>query len=211
MPEQVALIPEQPCPRAARLIDYCRAHQLPDVLPDTIAAGDAWGANCGPMSLAAVLGLPTVEAARPLVQPFRGLMSPTEMLDALTRAAQASLLASFKPRRPGDNPWPALGLVRIQWVGPWCDLGDPRIAYRYTHFVGARIPSSRSVAGARLATAEIERQRDGRGVSPFPDVEIYDATPNRWIPLVEWERWCEVLWPKRTTGWRPVTTIEVRR
>jgi len=209
MPEQVALIPEQPCPRAAALIEYCRAHRIPEVLPDTIEAGDGWGANCGPMSLAAVLGLPTVEAARPLVQPFRGFMAPIDMLDALNRASQADLLANFKLRRPADNPWPVLGLVRIQWVGPWCELSDPRIAYRYTHFVGVRRANKRTREALDLAAAAVEADRLGRPWAS-PDVLIYDATPNRWIPLAEWERWNPVLWPKRTTGWRPVTTVEVR-
>lgn len=66
------LPPEPPDPLDRGLLAYCRRHGIPAVLPDTIEAGDAWGANCGPMALAAVLDLPTVEAARPLVQPFRG-------------------------------------------------------------------------------------------------------------------------------------------
>lgn len=139
----------------------------------TFEAGDAWGANCGPMSLAAVLGLTRVEAAREFVEPFRGFMSPTDMRRALDRAG-------VKHR---DVDRPARGLIRIQWVGPWCDLPDPRVAYRYTHWIGVR---------------DRESWR-----------EVYDATPNRWVPIEEWARWCPILWPKRATGWRMSTSIEV--
>lgn len=69
--EQLCLLPpDLPDPLDRGLLAYCRQHGIPAVLPDTIEAGDAWGANCGPMALAAVLDLPTVEAARPLVQPL---------------------------------------------------------------------------------------------------------------------------------------------
>lgn len=171
----------------AELIEYCSRFHLPAVLPDTIEAGDAWGANCGPMSLAAVLGLPTVEAARPLVQPFRGFMSPTDMRTAVRAARDRGLCEMVGQGTIGlgdPDPWPMLGLVRIQWLGKWCDPGvNPRAAYRHTHWIGAR-----DVLGA---------------------VEVYDATPNRWISLERWARWCETLWPKRATGWAPVTRIDV--
>ena len=191
-------------PRDQTLIDYCRRQEVPAVLPDTIEAGDAWGANCGPMSLAAVLGLPTVEAARELVQPFRGFMSPTDMRAAVGKACDRRLCRYLgrATLAVGDPyPWPepgVLSLVRIQWLGPWCGPGvNPRAAYRYTHFVGAR----RGVP------------EDGR--QPFPHepgaVFIYDATPNRWVPLAQWSAWCPTLWPKRATGWAPVTRIDVHQ
>lgn len=182
--EQLCLLPpDPPAPLDRGLLAYCRQHGIPAVLPDTIEAGDAWGANCGPMALAAVLDLPTVEAARPLVQPFRGFMSPTDMYRALDRAGAKYM----DVERVG-----LLGLVRIQWVGPWCEPGiDPRAAYRYTHWIGMR------------HAGQPEPGRLGEGTL------IYDATPNRWIELSEWTRWCPSLWPKRATGWRMSTSIEV--
>ena len=192
----------------SELVTYCRMAQVPAVLPDTIEAGDAWGANCGPMSLAAVLGLSTVEATRDLVHPFRGFMSPTNMVDALELARIRGLAARWTHlRNAAHDPWPMLGLVRIQWLGPWCDLADPRAAYRYTHWVGVRM------RGVEL-TADVA-QRPVRAESGLtfehaaPPIEVYDATPNRWVPLDRWARWCSTLWPKRATGWAPTNRIDV--
>jgi len=179
----------------AELVKLCQALQLPAVLPDTIEADLAWGANCGPMSLAAVLGLPTVEAARELVQPFRGFMSPTDMRTAVRAARDRGMCEMIGQGTIGlgdPDPWPQLGLVRIQWLGPWCDPGvNPRAAYRCTHWIGVRtVVEPPALPGA-------------------PVVMVYDATPNRWIPLWAWERWCPSLWPKRATGWAPVNRIDV--
>lgn len=179
----------------AELVKLCQALQLPAVLPDTIEADLAWGANCGPMSLAAVLGLPTVEAARELVQPFRGFMSPTDMRTAVRAARDRGMCEMIGQGTIGlgdPDPWPQLGLVRIQWLGPWCDPGvNPRAAYRCTHWIGVRtVVEPPALPGA-------------------PVVMVYDATPNRWIPRWAWERWCPSLWPKRTTGWAPVNRIDV--
>lgn len=178
MTEQTSLaLGEPPSPAALlerELIEFCTLRRLRAVLPDTIAAGDSWGANCGPMSLAAVLGLARVEDVRELVHPFMGWMSPTDIRRALDRAGA----------RHRETPHPAIGLMRVQWLGPWCDAGvDPRAAYRYTHWIGIR-----GDHGAR---------------------EVYDATPNRWIPIEAWARWCPTLWPRRATGWKMVNSIEV--
>lgn len=180
---QIDLLPPEPAPLDRGLLAYCQRHGIPAVLSDTIEAGDAWGANCGPMALAAVLDLPTVEAARQLVQPFRGFMSPTDMYSALNRAGA---------RYTDVERVRLLGLVRIQWVGPWCDPGvDPRAAYRYTHWIGMRCAGQPGPGHL------------GEGML------VYDATPNRWIELAEWARWCPSLYPKRATGWRMSTAIEV--
>jgi hypothetical protein len=61
---------------------------------------------------------------------------------------------------------------------------DPLDKGRYTHWIGVR-------------------PRQGQ----MP--EVYDATPNRWIPVDEWARWCPSVYPKRATGWRMATMIEV--
>lgn len=178
------------------LLIHMKMRRVPSVLPDLEAAADAWNANCGPMSLAAVLGLPTVEAARPLVQPFRGFMSPTDMRKAVSTAGRFEGIGYLAVGDP--DPWPALGLVRVQWVGSWLDPGvDPRAAYRYTHFVGCRrgLPEGDERGGAYENDA----------------VFIYDCNANAWLPLDVWAAWCPTLWPKRATGWRPATRIDVTR
>lgn len=178
------------------LLIHMKMRRVPEVLPDIEAAADAWGANCGPMSLAAVLGLPTVEAARPLVQPFRGFMSPTDMRKAVSSAGRFEGIGYLAVGDP--DPWPALGLVRIQWVGSWLDPGvDPRAAYRYTHFVGVR--------------RGLPEGDDRQGGYEDDAVFIYDCNANAWLPLDVWAAWCPVLWPKRATGWRPATRIDVTR
>ena len=100
------------------------------------------------------------------------------MLAALCEAGSKLVYSYRSVRDPGSDPWPKLGLVRIQWEGPWLDEGvDPRAAYRYTHWVGARrgLPKG-----------------DDRG-------GVYE------------DDGCPVLWPKRATGWRPATRIDVSR
>lgn len=179
------------------LLVHMRMRRVPNILPDCEAAADAWNANCGPMSLAAVLGLPTVEAARPLVQPFRGFMSPTHMVQALERGFGLMERWANLGHQPAD-PWPSLGLVRIQWEGSWLDPGvDKRAAYRYTHWVGVR--------------RGLPEDDDRGGAYDDDTIFIYDCTPNAWLPLDVWADWNQVIWPKRATGWRPVTRIDVTR
>jgi hypothetical protein len=119
---QLDLIGPPADPRDKGLLAFCRLHQLPPILSDTFEAGDAWGANCGPMALAAVLGLPTVGAVREFVRPFHGFMNPTHMRTALDRAGAR--------HSDVDPPLRNLGLVRIQSAPPsrrWlpCRLLDP--------------------------------------------------------------------------------------
>ena len=201
-PYQTSLLPAEPMdPRDAALISWCQKTVREPVLTDTIEAADAWGANCGPMSLAAALGLKHVEPTRAIIHPFRGFMSPTDMLDALALAAKAGWIESFRNiRSPAADPWPQFGLVRVQWLGPWMDLADPRAAYRNTHWIGVcRSTRMRFPDGTAEQTTHL----------PGEQVMVYDATPNRWVPLWAWEQWCPTLWPKRATGWAPVTRIDV--
>lgn len=176
----------------AGLRSWCLEHKVPAVLTDHIEANALWGANCGPMSLAAVLGFSTVELARPLVEPFRGYMNPTDMLKALQAAGFEVESKRVIQRR---TPWPKRGVVRIQWKGPWCDEGvDPRAAYRHTHWIGVRRPTLDEAADLGLSNRELL---------------VYDATPNRWVPMTVWAAWCPSLWPRGTADWYVASCFEL--
>lgn len=98
-----------------------------------IEANEAWGCNCGPSALAAIVQC-TLEEAREAITGFdaRHYTNPTMMKDALW-----SLGVGFKDIRP---VWPDFGLVRIQWEGPWTRPGVPMAArYRFTHWVGTAL------------------------------------------------------------------------
>ena len=101
-------------------------------LEDAQRASDAWGANCGPGALAAVLNK-TLEDVRPHLVGFdaKRYTNPTMMLRALR-----DLGVQWK-----DVPgWPANGVVRVQWGGRWMNPGVPiRARYRHTHWIATRL------------------------------------------------------------------------
>jgi len=107
-------------------------------------AGAAWGHfNCGPGALCAVLGM-SPEELRPIMGDYerKGYTNPTLMFDILKRsgARWQSVYRSDDPT--GGVPSLALGLLRIQWGGPWTRDGVPmRARYRHTHWVGLRAES----------------------------------------------------------------------
>ena len=110
------------------------------------AATEDWGFNCGPAALCAVLGK-TPSEIRPFLREFerKGYTNPTLMSSILhdlrvpfhrifEQPGQVRRWGFQTPKYP--NP---LGLVRIQWDGPWCQPHVPtRACYRHTHWVGFR-------------------------------------------------------------------------
>lgn len=108
---------------------------------DAERAGNAWGFNCGPGALCALLSL-TPDELLPYLGDFkrRGYMSPTHMWQAL----RALKTRHFKNTAQLDDRWqyprffPLFGLVRVQWGGPWCNDGVPiKVRYCHTHWVAA--------------------------------------------------------------------------
>ena len=105
---------------------------------DAQAAYDAWRFNCGPGALCAVLDK-TPDEIRPHLIDFegKGYTNPTLMLDILR-----GLRVPFRQTYRGDGQAsmyvrPALGLMRVQWAGPWTQPGVPMAArYRQTHWIG---------------------------------------------------------------------------
>jgi hypothetical protein len=99
------------------------------VPPDLEEAFQSWGANCGPASLAALLGVPCARV-RPWLPEFtkRRYVNPTHVGAALVAAG-----CSYRPSRE----WPSFGLAFIQWGGPWLKPGVPiGAAYARTHWIG---------------------------------------------------------------------------
>lgn len=132
---------------------------------DAEAAHESWGANCGPVALAAILKRP-VAHVRPLLDGFeqRLYMNPTHLRQALLRAG-----AHVNVRFPVEDI--TYGLLFLQWTGPWCQPGVPiTAAYRYTHTIGAAVVQKHGML--------------------FYDVNAwYDQeTRGAWVPKDCWER-----------------------
>jgi hypothetical protein len=107
-------------------------------------AYDAWGANCGPGALAAVLDK-TLEDVQPHLIDFdrKRYTNPSMMLSALR-----SLGAHWHVLNEG---WPQNGLVRVQWEGPWTAPGVPiRARYRHTHWIASRHVTAGDTRGVRI-------------------------------------------------------------
>lgn len=162
-------------------------------------AHDAWGCNCGPGALAAVLGL-TLDEVRPHMAGFedRGYTNPTLMMAALDRAH--ATWAKF-PVTPGSQvDWPRYGLARIQWEGPWMAAGVPVAArYQHTHWVGA----------CRVA------QPDGGGPDAIGIFDINCMAQRGWVAFGDW---ASVVVPtlledvrRASGGWHITHRLEVAR
>lgn len=155
---------------------------------DVDIAADVWGANCGPVALAAVAGI-SLDRARECMGDFerKRYTNPTLMREALI----ATRICHRHVRNPVS--WPAFGLARIQWGGPWTKRGvPPRAAYRHTHWVGSRSAM--------------------RGTIIF---DVNAMSEGGWIPLSTWDddlvpwllRECE---PKADGTWGITHAIEVQ-
>lgn len=152
------------------------------------AAHAEWGANCGPVAIAAVLGL-SLAALRPFLGDFEAkrYTNPSLMFGTLERLRVQCAMA----RRL--QSWPTYGLARIQWEGPWTAPGvPPRAAYRHTHWVGANARSPENVG-------------------------IFDVncmSGGGWVPLAYWTAsvvpWLlEHVAPKASGGWHITHSVEV--
>jgi hypothetical protein len=174
--------------------------QFPALLFDQDAAdqaADAWGLNCGPAAIAAISGR-SLDRLRPHLGDFelKRYTNPTLMFEILR-----NLGVRFATQRVGLQErgtkvaWPAFGLARVQWEGPWMNAGVPVAArYRKTHWAGA----------GRVASGE----------QWVFDVNCLSV--GGWVSAAEWEGYVvpwivKVCVPKGTGAWHLTHVIEVTR
>lgn len=169
---------------------------------DAEQAHNDWGANCGPGALAAMLGL-TLDEVRPLMGDFEAkrYTNPTLMLASLKRARVPFSLRMFEGAIAGDRAFPAYGLARIQWEGPWTQPGVPIAArYRHTHWIGT-------------CRADQARRTD---IAPLGVFDINAMAVGGWISFASWRNRL-VPWlldrcvPRASGGWHVTHAIEIER
>ncbi len=162
-------------------------------LADAEKADNEWHFNCGPGAICGVLNM-TPEEIRPHLSDFesKGYTNPTLMFEILR-----NLAVSWQLIYRGDEPdanfaYPDLGLIRIQWAGPWTKPGVPMQArYRHTHWAGMR------------------QTTDG-----YEAFDINAMCVGGWLPLAEWRtdlipwliRECE---PKANGQWWPTHVLKI--
>ena len=159
---------------------------------DADRAYDEWGANCGPGTIAAICGL-TLDELRPLMGDFEGkrYTNPTLMWEVLDRVSGIG----WRLVRPAVA-WPAYGLARVQWEGPWTKPGVPmRARYRHTHWVGANAKNPDNVG-----IFDINAIGNGTG----------------WCSLADWSRSLvpfilENAVPRASGGWHLTHAVEIER
>jgi len=150
------------------------------------AAGDAWGFNCGPGALCALLNMTPAEM-RPHLGDFerKGYIGPTSMRQILDGMHIAYWWQVVPETYPPVNLWPDNSLIRVQWAGPWTKPQVPMVArYGHTHWIACR----------HVGTAENEV------------FDINATCAGGWMPVSEWTEqlvpWllkqCE---PKATGEW----------
>lgn len=151
---------------------------------DAQRAADDWNMNCGPGALCAVSGL-TPDELRPHLGDFerKGYMNAPMVMAALR-----SLRLPFRVLPEG---WPKLGLVRIQFEGPWLNPGVP---------FGARCWHTHWVAVS------------SEGGIPQRIFDV-NGTCSGWLPYDEWAYelipWLIRDKKRATGGWHPTHRIEL--
>lgn len=159
---------------------------------DADRAYDEWGANCGPGAIAAIMGL-TLDQVRPHMGDFerKRYTNPTLMWATLRRLGA---MFSYRGGDLGRENWPAYGLARIQWEGPWTRPGAPIAArYRHTHWVGARRTQT------SVGVFDINCMNNGSG---WVDVSDWVGTVVPWLLSV-----CE---PKASGQWHITHAAEIK-
>lgn len=195
--------------------------------PDVDEAHEAWGANCGPVALAAaferpvmsvfeaVAQLPKNRASKQLGlgigrQAYRGYMGVGHLREAVKRLGGCigKVWRPFEPTHVGpDHPVACCPegvlLVMVEWLGPWSGTRGQavhRLAFRVGMFNPTR--ALRLVEGDR---SHLEDRSDRVG-----PLWVFDANYG-WAPMGLWnERLAPRLMPERATSWRMSWAGEVQ-
>ncbi|MDD5708780.1 MAG: hypothetical protein PHR35_22930 [Kiritimatiellae bacterium] len=190
-----------------------RPFPLPFTAEDAEKADDISVFNCGPGALCAVLGINipqfwSLPSSKEYEQ--KGYTNPTLMKQLLFQARDAGHLARWTMTCDGadrrDLQWPAFGLARIQWGGPWClPTVSPKARYRQTHWVAAYREHSNPGPLSGLHVFDINAVYQTPTVLGIPG----------WIRLEEWARLLvpELLkgYPRNDGSWWITHAIEVTR
>lgn len=191
-----------------------KSKQAPKVLKvlkeaDVDQAVEQWGFNCGPGALCAATGLSPIEV-RPHLGDFEalGYMDDGMMAQAL-RSIGVVYERIFEHRGCGEPKeqgfeFPSLGLVRIQWDGPWCAPGEIlETRLRHSHWIATRLPQHK---WSKYPKETIE----------VFDVNAVGADPERggWMPMGAWKEhlvpWLiEACEPEGTGKWWPTHCWEL--
>lgn len=161
----------------------------PYTVDEAQAAADGWHFNCGPAAYGAVTGkgLAEIHEAFSLAGFIeKGYTNPL-MMRNLTRGISRPVAEYAGPERPESWTYPAFGLVRIQWGGPWTRPGVPmRARYRATHWIAVDGEHHFDVnclcVGGWVPRAEWETQ-----VAPWIIRECQPKGDGSWWPTHLWE------------------------
>lgn len=142
--------------------------------PDVMEAQQAWGANSGPASLAAILRRPVMELARFFPNFVANkCIYPVLMMEAITMATkQEPNVTRYKGAGSRGRIFPVKGVACVQFSGPW-DSGP--------HLWPSSEAKLKSRGKKQLKHAHWLASR-----ATSCGVMIYDVTVQQWLVLDEW-------------------------
>lgn len=184
MPEQPS--ENKPTAEACRLDRPVSRRAAVFGLHEATVAAEAWGFNCGPGALCAVLDL-TPDELRPKMGDFeaKGYTNPTLMADVL-RAHGVRYRQAYRSDAPGRCAL-AFGLMRVQWAGPWTRPGVPMAArYRQTHWVAMADDEVFDI-NAICVGGWISRHEWETKLAPWLIREACPKGSGEWWPTHGWE------------------------
>lgn len=151
-------------------------------------AYEQWGMNCGPGALCGVLNM-SPDELRPHMGDFESkrYTNPTLMFQTLKRLG-IQYVQTYRADEPRGWPRIKYGFMRIQWGGPWCNLGVPMQArYRNTHWIGVR---SVSLLFSDTEIFDVNAMLDGGWLK-------YNVWENQLVPwlMSEDKKWDKTWWP----------------